>query len=635
MQKSKMKKLLTMIATLLIVAGLFVFAFSGENYQILLKMFEKDVSSDQLISLVKSFGIRGAVTLSVLSMLQVVLTFLPAEPVQVLSGITYGLGYGILICAIGVFVGNTFIYILYKAYGQKISKYFEKNIDLDFDTIKSSKKLMAFIFLLYFLPAIPYGLICFFTASIKMKYPKYICLTTLGSIPSIFFGVGLGHLAMSTSWIISLCVFVVLVILIIIVAVKRKAVFEKVNALIHKSHEKFNPEYKVRKTNPFLMFFGRVFIFFKLLGKTKLKVLKKDKITNPAIVLCNHGSFLDFLYFMKVLKGYKVNYVVARLYFYNKLFGWALNQGGAFPKSMFAPDVENLQNCLRVLKNDGILFMMPEARLSTAGKFEDIQDTTLKFVKKMNVPVYILKLNGDYLARPKWGDRIRKGCFVEANLSLLANKDEVSSMSEKELSDKILDAIYYDEFEWLKTKPELKYKHKTLAEGLENILYRCPHCNKEFTIKTQKRQVFCEKCGFRLSIDDRYAFINSSKFDNFSDWYAWQNAELEKEIKSDIDWEMSSKVTLKMRSYDGKSLLREVGDGVCTINRKGLTYKGSIDEKQVEKFFDMKNIYRLLFGAGEDFEIYEGKDIYYFVPEELRSAVKWYVVSGILKNIQG
>ena len=46
----------------------------------------------------------------------------------------------------------------------------------------------------------------------------------------------------------------------------------------------------------------------------------------------------------------------------------------------------------------------------------------------------------------------------------------------------------------------------------------------------------------------------------------------------------------------------------------------------------MDTIYRLLFGAGEDFEIYEGKELWYFVPEEKRSAVAWYIVSGILKE---
>ena len=46
----------------------------------------------------------------------------------------------------------------------------------------------------------------------------------------------------------------------------------------------------------------------------------------------------------------------------------------------------------------------------------------------------------------------------------------------------------------------------------------------------------------------------------------------------------------------------------------------------------MSQIYRLLFGAGEDFEIYVGKEIYYFTPKERRSCVDWYIASILLKD---
>ena len=34
------------------------------------------------------------------------------------------------------------------------------------------------------------------------------------------------------------------------------------------------------------------------------------------------------------------------------------------------------------------------------------------------------------------------------------------------------------------------------------------------------------------------------------------------------------------------------------------------------------------------FEIYEENEIYYFVPEDKRSSVMWYIVSGLLKENQ-
>jgi hypothetical protein len=52
----------------------------------------------------------------------------------------------------------------------------------------------------------------------------------------------------------------------------------------------------------------------------------------------------------------------------------------------------------------------------------------------------------------------------------------------------------------------------------------------------------------------------------------------------------------------------------------------------VDQFFPISQIYRLLFGAGEDFELYVGREIWYFVPDERRSAVEWYMASRLLSD---
>ena len=92
---------------------------------------------------------------------------------------------------------------------------------------------------------------------------------------------------------------------------------------------------------------------------------------------------------------------------------------------------------------------------------------------------------------------------------------------------------------------------------------------------------------------------------------------------------MFSRVELRLPG-DGKGLTRHGGEGECTLNREGLTYRGTKDGETVNLHFDIQKVYRLLFGAGENFEIYNGTEILYFVPEEKRSAVDWYMASMIL-----
>ena len=48
--------------------------------------------------------------------------------------------------------------------------------------------------------------------------------------------------------------------------------------------------------------------------------------------------------------------------------------------------------------------------------------------------------------------------------------------------------------------------------------------------------------------------------------------------------------------------------------------------------FNGNEVYRLLFGTNEDFELYRGKEIYYFIPENKRLCAKWYQCSIALKD---
>ncbi len=633
MRKSRRNKLLILLGVFVLFVLLAVFLLSGDNLDLLKSIFAEDFeSNEELQDKLNDFGIKGYVTIAILAMLQVVLPFLPAEPVQVMAGIAFGFPVGLLCCTAGVIVGSLFIYIMYKIYGDKIQAYFAKNIHLDFDKASSSKRIAIIIFVLYFLPAIPYGMICFFAASVKMKPPRYFLITILGALPSICIGVGLGHIAIAVSWAISIAVCLILVSLLTVLLLKRDTIFGKINAFLD---TKYTSKTVVQKCSPFVIdtayLVSRIILFFK---GVKVKYTNKvgKEIDNPSIVLSNHGSFLDFVFAGTLIRKKRPNFIVARLYFYKKLYARIMRKGGCFPKSMFTSDLDSAKNCLRVLKNGDVLAMMPEARLSTVGRFEDIQEGTYSFLKKAGVPIYTIKINGDYFAMPKWGNGIRRNSKIEAEIDILYTKEEVETLSVEEIKQGVEERLYYNDFEWLETKPNLKYKSRTLAQGLENILVRCPKCGGVHTIVTKGRRVSCEKCNLLLELDDRYAFKENEYFENFAEWYDWQTKLIDDEIAKNVDYKLESKVKLKLPSLDGSKLLRYGGEGVCILDKNGLTYKGTKDGIEFEIQFPLNKVYRLLFGSGEDFEVYLGNELYYFVPEEKRSCVEWYITSILLHD---
>ena len=633
MKKIHKGKLFASLSIFPILLLLYLFLFTGDNKEILRTVFSHDLTNDEIQEHLSGFGIRGQITISILAMLQVVIAVLPAEPVQVVAGLTFGFWIGTLACLVGVAVGNTVIYALYKVYGDKLRSYFNKNLDIDFDSASTTYKVSLVILILYFLPAIPYGMICFLAATLGMKYHKFIIVTTLGALPSVCIGVGLGHIALASSWIVSVGVFAVLLVILTFVMIKKDYFMAKINNFLKKKKEPYSSKTVVRKYSHHRLTVPYIIFRLLVLGKIKFRWTKKvEKVEHPSIVLCNHGAFIDFAYAGTVLKKDSPNFIVARLYFYKKLVGNILRSVGCFPKSMFATDTESAMNCMRVIKAGGVLAMMPEARLSTVGKFEDIQESTFSFLKKMGVTVYTIKISGDYLAKPKWASGLRRGSLVEAELDLLFTPEDLKTMEVSEIKEKTTAALYYDEFEWLKAHPELHYRSKKMAKGLENILTVCPVCKARHSIVTDKNTVKCEKCSLSTEIGDRYEFKDSAPFENFAKWYEWQCDYIRNEINSNEEYSLSAKVELRHASKDGKTLLTLAGEGVCTLTKDGLTYTGTEWGENIEKQFPLSQIYRILFGSGEDFEVYLGKEIYYFTPEDTRSCIDWYVASTELYN---
>ncbi len=631
-KSSKHLKIWTILVSVALIIGVFIFLFAGENFDVLKVLLNENSDKDAIKESLSSLGIRGYIAIAFMSMLQVVFTFLPAEPVQVLSGIAFGFQSGIFLCFCGVVAGNTVIYILYRIFGQKLTEYFRNNTEFDFDKARSSGKVTLIIFILYFLPAIPYGLICFFASSLGLKFHKYITVTSLCSIPSIMIGVGLGHVAIASSFMVSLLVFAVLLTVLGIMWQQKTKVFKLVNDYVERAAKKARIPKRPNRFVLFVLMLGSRLIF-----DTRIKVKLKNnvgRLQRPAIVLCNHGSFVDFVYAGRLLRRERPNFITARLYFYHKRLGKLLTLLGCIPKSMFSADLENAKKCLRVLQNKGILAMMPEARLSTVGRFEGIQDSTYSFIARSNVAVYTIRLRGDYFSDPKWGNGVRRGGMIEGSLDLLFNPGEAAALAPEELKSRIDAALTYDEFEWIKDKPEIAFHSHRLAEGLENILCLCPRCGAYCSIGTLGQDLACTSCGLQTSLSGRYDLSEEAPFPNFAEWYQWQTDEFRRRIEADPDFRLEAYVELRHSSQNGKRMTRYAGDGHCVLDRSGLTYRGTRDGETIEKHFPMSQIYRLLFGAGEDFEIYEGKEIWYFVPEDKRCCVAFYIVSGLLSPLE-
>ena len=113
------QKFLIVFSVAVVLTLLMLLALSGGNLALIKSLFIHDLSNEEVKELLAGFGWRGYIVITALSMLQVLCAFLPAEPIQVLAGVTFSFPVGLLCCMIGILCGNSLIYILQKTYGDR------------------------------------------------------------------------------------------------------------------------------------------------------------------------------------------------------------------------------------------------------------------------------------------------------------------------------------------------------------------------------------------------------------------------------------------------------------------------------------------------------------------------------------
>ena len=113
-----------------------------------------DVGLDNLRQTIDSLGVGGWFVMLGIQVLQIIVAFLPGEPIEIVMGIFYGSIGGMFTCLFGILIGSMIVYGLTKLIGVPFVKLF---VDLDdlkkYKFLNDSKKLDLTVFILFFIPA--------------------------------------------------------------------------------------------------------------------------------------------------------------------------------------------------------------------------------------------------------------------------------------------------------------------------------------------------------------------------------------------------------------------------------------------------------------------------------------------------
>lgn len=170
------------ISSLIIAAVL----FSWLTYFLTKHFFVFKQSPEEFKTFVESYGWTGRFVALGIQILQVVVSLIPGELVEVGIGYTFGAVEGTLICMVGVAIASSLVFFLVKRLGIRLVELFinHKKID-ELWFINSEKKLKRLIFFLFFIPGTPKDLLTYFVGLTRIKLHEFLTISLIARIPSL------------------------------------------------------------------------------------------------------------------------------------------------------------------------------------------------------------------------------------------------------------------------------------------------------------------------------------------------------------------------------------------------------------------------------------------------------------------
>lgn len=163
---------------------------------------------------IDSAGIWGPIVFMLLNVVQVILAVIPGGPFEIAAGALFGPICGAIMCDIAMSIGGILTFLLARKFGMKFIELFttrEKIESVKF--LKSSKKSITLLFVLFLLPGTPKDLLCYVAGISNLKLSTWILINVVGRFPAILLSTMGGSALEGERYGIFAAIFVVLIVL--------------------------------------------------------------------------------------------------------------------------------------------------------------------------------------------------------------------------------------------------------------------------------------------------------------------------------------------------------------------------------------------------------------------------------------
>ncbi len=326
-----------------------------------------------------------------------------------------------------------------------------------------------------------------------------------------------------------------------------------------KNKTKKKKAYKLR--HKFWYGFLRTFVILYLKIKFGYKFKVAKDLPDNYIVLSNHTTDFDPVFVGASFR--KQMYFVAS----EHITRW--NTAYTLLNHIFEPIVRykgsiastTVREILRKTKGGQNVCIFAEGVRSWTGETSDILPSTAKLIKSAGCGLVTYKLSGGYFVSPNWSEGKTRRGRVSGRVVNVYTKEQISSMTEKELYDIITDDLY--ENAYTRQLVEMrKYKGKKLAERLENLIFICPNCNQYDTLKSSGNIVECSHCKNTFEYNE-YGLLEGIQCKTVLEMSEEQQIKTKKDVENNIDYTTPSAIISEVFADHTK---KELDKGPVVMN---------------------------------------------------------------------
>jgi hypothetical protein len=303
---------------------------------------------------------------------------------------------------------------------------------------------------------------------------------------------------------------------------------------------------------------------------------------------------------------------------------WVLKAIGCIPTQKFVSDITLIRDMKYALENNRTTVVMyPEACYSFDGTSATLPDTLGGLVKLLRVPIVTIITHGAFLREPLYNMLRHRKVDISADVTYLLSPEDIESMSVEQINERIGEAFGFDHFRY-QQENGIRIDEDFRADGLERVLYKCPHCLSEGCAEGRGIQWKCRACGKTYELTEfgtLRALDGESAYTHIPDWFTWQREQVKSAIERG-EYQLDVDVDIYMM-VDYKAMYH-VGEGHLLHNAEGFHLtgcNGELDYTQSPLASYSINADYYFYEIGDMISIGNRRHLFYCFPKNTQAIV--------------